>query len=134
MNKMKNMAYFVDKICTIFTVPTNRDFKNENPATYPQPVFHYFVGKILNVDDEGIMVQQLLNGNKKLKSYFLFAHIIGICEEEVLDPNKPEDAKVIEDYKKINESIMTETRKQDEKVELDINSLINLSEKISSQV
>ena len=104
---MKNMAYFVDKICTIFTVPTNRDFKNENPATYPQPVFHYFVGKILNVDDEGIMVQQLLNGNKKLKSYFLFAHIIGICEEEVLDPKKPEDAKVIEDYKKINENITT---------------------------
>ena len=130
---MKHLEYFVDKICTIFTVPTNRDFKNENPVTFPQPVFHYFVGKVLKLDDKGILVQQW-NGNKKLKSYFFFNHIVGICEEEVLDPKRPEDAKIIDEYKKVNENAIVEAKKQDKNVELDINSLINLSEKIGNQV
>lgn len=134
------LKYFLDKICTIFTIPTNRDFKTENPKTFPQPIFHYFVGKILEIDEKGVFIQQW-NSNKKLKSYFFIDHIVGICEEEVLDPSSPEDAKLIEEYKKINEKAVTQAEKkhdelknQQEKLkknpELDISSLINLSDKI----
>lgn len=134
------LKYFLDKICTIFTIPTNRDFKTENPKTFPQPIFHYFVGKILEIDEKGVFIQQW-NSNKKLKSYFFIDHIVGICEEEVLDPSSPEDAKLIEEYKKINEKAVTQAEKKHDELknqqdklkknpELDISSLINLSDKI----
>lgn len=142
--KIKQLEYFLEKVCTIFTIPTNRDFKSENPTTFPQPVFHYFVGKVLEIDEKGITLQQW-NNNKKLRSYFFMQHIIGISEEEVLDPSRPEDAKVIEDFKKINESAISKTEKKydelkkqreiiNENPEIDIESLSKLSDKIKQQV
>jgi hypothetical protein len=139
--KPKQLEYFLNKICTIFTIPINRDFKSENPTTFPQPIFHYFVGKILEIDDKGMFVQQW-NSNKKLRSYFFLDHVVGICEEEVLDPSSPEDAKLIEEYKKINEKAVNQAEKKHEELkvqqeiirknpELDISSLINLSKKIN---
>jgi hypothetical protein len=141
--KNKKLDYFLNKICTIITCPISRDFKSENPSTYPQPIFHYFVGKILEIDDQGIFIQQW-NNNKKLRSYFFINHIISICEEEILNPNDPEDAKVIEDFKKNTEKAMENAEKSYEKLkkqqeiirknpELDINSLINLSKKIKEE-
>jgi len=142
--KSKQLEYFVGKVCTIFTIPTNRDFKSENPSTFPQPVFHYFVGKVLEVDEKGIFIQQW-NNNKKLRSYFFLNHIIGISEEEILDPSKPEDAKVIEDFKKINEKAISqgdkkyqELKKQQEIIKsnpnLDIEELSKLSDKIKQEI
>lgn len=142
--KNKNLEKFINKICTIFTIQTNRDFKAENPTTYPQPVFHYFIGKILEIDEKGVLIQQW-NSSKKLQSYFFIDHIVGICEEEILDPNRPEDAKAIEDYKKINEKAIQGAEKQHEKLKeqqtiikqnpnLDIESLMNISEKINKDV
>lgn len=142
--KIKQLEYFLEKVCTIFTIPTNRDFKSENPTTFPQPVFHYFVGKVLEIDEKGITLQQW-NNNKKLRSYFFMQHVVGISEEEVLDPNRPEDAKVIEDFKKINENAISKTEKKydelkkqreiiNENPEIDIESLSKLSDKIKQQV
>jgi hypothetical protein len=139
--KSKHLDYFLNKICTIFTVPGNRDFKEENPSTYPQPLFHYFVGKILEIDEKGILIQQW-NNSKKLKSYFFINHIISICEEEVLDPSSPEDAVIIEDYKKNNEKAIQMAEKNHEELKeqqkiikenpnLDIESLMNISKKIN---
>lgn len=134
---MKNsLDYFVDKICTVFTIQTNRDFKSENPQTFPQPVFHYFVGKILSVEAKGVMMEQW-NGSKKLKTFFFIDHIVSISEEEILDPSNPEDKEVINQYKKINESSMKKAndnietlKKQKESVKspfIDINSLSEFS-------
>lgn len=141
--KIKQLEYFVGKICTIFTIPVNRDFKSENPSTFPQPVFHYFVGKVLEVDEKGIFLQQW-NNNKKLRSYFFMHHIVSISEEEVLDPNRPEDAKVIEDFKKINENASVQAEKKYDEIkkqrdlinnaEIDIESLSKLSDKIKQEV
>lgn len=141
MMKNKHLNYFLNKICTIFTVPTNRDFKEENPTSFPQPIFHYFVGKILEIDDNGIIIQQWNNG-KKLKSYFFIDHIISVCEEEILDPTQPEDAKVIEEYRKINEKTIASTEKMHqglkeqqkiikENPDLDLDSLMEISKKIN---
>jgi hypothetical protein len=142
--KIRQLEYFLEKVCTIFTIPTNRDFKSENPTTFPQPVFHYFVGKVLEIDEKGVTLQQW-NNNKKLRSYFFMQHVVGISEEEVLDPNRPEDAKVIEDFKKINENAISKTEKKydelkkqreiiNENPEIDIESLSKLSDKIKQQV
>ena len=61
--------YFVGKPCTIFTVQTNRNFKDENPATYPKQVIEYFVGIVESYDKNGILVKNL---NRNTKSFFFF--------------------------------------------------------------
>ena len=124
---MKNtLDYFKNKICTIFTSPTNRDFKSENPKTFPQPIFHYFVGRLTEVENKGVWIEQW-NSKKKLKSFFFFDHIIGICEEEVLNPNDPDDSKLINDYKKANE-IAHKQEKQEESQYIDIESLSKMTQ------
>lgn len=136
-----NLEYFLGKICTIFTIPTNRDFKSENPTSFPQPIFHYFVGKVLEIDNKGVLIQQW-NSNKKLKSYFFINHIIGMSEEEILDPNNPEDAKFIDEYKNINKNAYEQAEKSYENLkqqqqiirenpEIDIEMLSKLSEELS---
>jgi hypothetical protein len=98
----KGLDYFLGKICTVFTVPTNRDFKSENPQTFPQPVFHYFVGRVVEVNHRGICIEQW-NNAKKLRTFFFLDHIVSISEEEILDPSNPKDREIIEEYKKVNE-------------------------------
>lgn len=124
---MKNsLDYFKNKICTVFTVPFNRDFKSENPKTFPQPMFHYFVGKVTDIDTKGIWLEQW-NSKKKLMSFFFFDHIVSICEEEILNPNDPEDSKVINDYKKANE-IAHKQEQEEENQYIDIDSLSKMTE------
>lgn len=112
--KIETLEYFVGKICTVFTVQTNRDFKAENPQTYPQPVFHYFVGRVIEVNQKGICLEQW-NSEKKLRSFFFMDHIVSISEEEMLNPSDPKDRQIIEEYKKTNESSM---KKANENVEI----------------
>lgn len=98
----QGLDYFLGRICTIFTVPTNRDFKSENPQTFPQPVFHYFVGRVVEVNQRGICIEQW-NNAKKLRTFFFLDHVVSISEEEILDPSNPKDREIIEEYKKVNE-------------------------------
>jgi len=140
--KIKELEYFQGRVCTIFTIPTNRDFKSENPTTFPQPVFHYFVGKILEISSNGVTLEQW-NNNKKLRSFFFHQHIVGISEEEILDPADPKDAKIIEDYKEINKKAPEKAEKQLEKLkeqreffqnkEINIGELSNLSDSMTNQ-
>lgn len=130
--KSEGLEYFVGKICTVFTVPTNRDFKLENPQTFPQPVFHYFVGKVIEISSKGIFIEQW-NSDKKLRTFFFADHIISISEEEILDPSDPKDLKLIEEYKQVNQKEMQKVaekaaavKKEAEKINnsyLDIESL-----------
>jgi len=100
--KDPGLEYFVGRVCTVFTVQTNRDFKSENPQTFPQPVFHYFVGKVLEVGQKGIVLEQW-NSQKKLRTFFFIDHIVSISEEEILNPSDPKDKEVIDDYRKAND-------------------------------
>jgi hypothetical protein len=138
----QGLDYFLGKICTVFTVPTNRDFKSENPQTFPQPVFHYFVGKVIEINTKGICIEQW-NNDKKLRTFFFMDHVISISEEEILDPSNPKDLKIIEEYKKVNdnskqkaEENVESLKKQREEIRknpyLDISNLSNLANKKSS--
>lgn len=140
--KIKDLEYFQGRVCTIFTIPTNRDFKSENPNTFPQPVFHYFVGKILEINSHGVTLEQW-NNNKKLRSFFFLQHIVGLSEEEILNPNDPKDAKEIDSYKELNKKAPEKAEKQLEKLkeqreilkdqEINIGELSNLSDSMMNQ-
>ena len=90
--------YFIGKLCTIFTVPINRDFRSENSQNYPQALYKYFMGVVEALDRDGLLLTQATTG---LKSYFFREQIVAIAEEELLDPNNPEDAKIIAEYETV---------------------------------
>ena len=58
------MKYFEGKICSVFTVPINKNIKNDEEH------LNYFVGLIESVTNEGILMKQL---SSNLKNYF-FKH------------------------------------------------------------
>ena len=85
---MKSLNYFIGKVCTIFTTPINRTFQERQSIDY-------FVGRIEAIDEFGIMTSHAITG---CKNYFFLKHIIGVSEEQVLNPEKPEDAKLLEEF------------------------------------
>jgi hypothetical protein len=90
---MPNLKYFFGKVCTVFTVPINRDYHKENPKTYPQQLHAYFMGVVESIDQHGIMLTQL-DGKK---SFFYHGAIVGIAEEEVLNPEDPANKEIMEE-------------------------------------
>lgn len=96
--KSKHLQYFIGKVCTILTVPINRDYSIENPKTYIQTLIKYFTGIIENIDDYGVLIRQL---DGDLKSFFLLENIVGISEEKCLNPDEPEDKEIIESLKPV---------------------------------
>ncbi|RDJ35628.1 MAG: hypothetical protein DWQ19_12485 [Crenarchaeota archaeon] len=107
-----NLKYFTGKMCTVFTHPINRNFKEESPETYPKQAYIYFVGVVEEIDSEGVWITQATTG---LKSYFFKHSLIGIAEEEVLNPDNEEDAQVIDKIKSNNEEIRQKMDKYKDK-------------------
>jgi len=99
---MNNLQHFIGKVCTVFTLPINRNFKEENPKTFVEQSYFYFLGVIESVDEDGILVTQHETG---LKSYFFKPNIVGIAEEEVLYPDNEQDAKIIDKIKEVNSEL-----------------------------
>jgi hypothetical protein len=129
MDIKKLKKIFLGKICTIFTSPTNRDYKSENPKTYPKPLYTYFVGLIEDIDDWGIYTAQATTG---LPSFFLWTNVVGIAQEELLDPENEKDAEVIENIKsEYKEKIKTIPALKDGQY-VDIENLDNISKGLSS--
>jgi hypothetical protein len=129
---MSHLDHFVGKVCTIFTQPISRNFKEESPATFPQQPFMYFVGVIDAVDSQGIMVTQPMTG---LKSYFFRNALVAIAEEEVLDPENASDAAAIEEIKASNQEIRETMKKYEEKNEefVDPNELKGMLNRIKNK-
>jgi hypothetical protein len=132
-----DLKYFVGKVCTILTSPINRDFKQENPSTYPEQLYNYFMGRVLEVDGRGgIWLEQVLTP-EKLKCYFYGQHIIGVAEERVLDPNVPENAEIIEKIKSANVAAtkqaeaITESLPKSTSPFVDVGSLTEISQKLA---
>lgn len=86
---MKNLQVFVGKVCTVFTLPTNRNFKEEDPnGEWLNQVMHYFLGLVEYINEDGIMLKQLTSNRK---TFIFMSGIISISEEEV---TKVEEKKV----------------------------------------
>lgn len=117
--KTKELQYFIGKICTVFTVPLNRNFKEENPGSYPEPIFVYFIGLVESITDQGITLQQVANVNSKkpLKTYYFLDKVIGIAEEEALDPNDETDKNIINTIKKRHDVEKNKAKEKAEKAQ-----------------
>lgn len=111
-----NLTYFKGKVCSIFTVPIQRKMKNTEEE------FQYFVGVVEYIDSHGIFITQISTG---LKSYFSLNNIVGICEEEVLDPKNPNDSEIIKEINPEAELILEKNVINNEE-KIDVNSLTNL--------
>lgn len=76
---------FVNKVCTIFVNKINRIFNEEQNV-------NYFVGKVLEINKDGILIEHIGN---KCKSFFYSDSIIGIAEENFIsqDSNEKEILK-----------------------------------------
>jgi hypothetical protein len=126
-----NINYFIGKVCTIITTPINRDYKQENPNTYPEQLYNYFLGRVLEIDkDGGVWLEQVMTPEKS-KSYFYGRQVIGIAEEQVLNPQHPDHAKIIEQIKSANKSIEELTKPTGPFV--DVNAVGNISKKLAEK-
>jgi len=104
------LEYFKNKFCTVFTTPINRNFKEENPGTYPKQIFTYFAGMVEDVSPEGIMLTQFNTG---LKTFLFKSHIVGIAEEQMLDPDDPQHKEIIEKFKQESNTAQELMKKAD---------------------
>ena len=62
MKNSDTIQYFVGKICTIFTVPINREFNERQNVDY-------FVGRVDGFDDKGILMSHVISN---CKNYYFF--------------------------------------------------------------
>jgi hypothetical protein len=85
-----DLKYFIGKACTISTVEINFRFKE-------QQMMDYFMGMVESIDESGIWITHPIT---KCKSYIFLSRIVSISEEQILYENDPEDAKIIEEYRK----------------------------------
>ncbi len=85
----KNLGYFVGKVCTILSRPINRQFDEKQSNDY-------FLGIVECVTEDGIFTTHTITG---CKNFYLLKNIVGICEEQVLDPSRPEEAELIQEFK-----------------------------------
>ena len=88
-----NINYFIGKICSVFATHNNRDLKAEDTENYPASYLRYFLGVVESIDEDGLLLTQ---ASKGLKVFIMKNHIVAIAEEEVLNPESPADAKIIE--------------------------------------
>lgn len=86
---IKSLEYFVGKACTVFVTGMPKHFNHEQ-------FNDYFVGVVESANEDALVTVHPITG---CKNYFPYAHIMGISEEQVLDPSQPEQAKFIEDLK-----------------------------------
>lgn len=84
------LQHFVGKVCTVFTGPINRGFEERQ-------AIDYFVGVVEGIDETGILTYHPIT---KCKNYFFLHGVLGISEEQTLDPDNPEHAQMIEEFRK----------------------------------
>lgn len=87
---MTHLKYFIGKAVTVLTHPVNfNQYDSEQ-------LLNYFVGIVEDVDQFGIMIRHPAT---HCKTCIMMNNIIAIAEEQVLDESKPEDAKIIQEYR-----------------------------------
>lgn len=109
---IKNLQYFLNKPITIFTNSTGRNFNDTQNNDY-------FTGICRRVSIDGI---ETIHPITNCKNFFFINNIIGICEEQQLDPENPEHQKIIEEIKNPNKDLIIN---KDQKLDLEtLNQLI----------
>jgi hypothetical protein len=87
---LEKFKYFIGKPITVFTIHTGRNFTE---AQFND----YFTGVCQAVHVDAI---ETLHPITNCKNLFFFNNIVGICEEQQLDPENPEHQEIIKEIKK----------------------------------
>lgn len=109
---------FLSKPCSIFVQNTNMSFNQVQAQDY-------FVGIVESIDEDGIFTKHPITN---CWNFFPMDKILGICEEQMLNPGNPEDAKIIDKYKKQSEEKQSTAPKDDGKF-LSISSMEEMIKK-----
>jgi hypothetical protein len=100
---LEHLNYFRGKACTIMTVQVNFPFKYEQ-------MIEYFMGIVEDVVPQGVIISHI---HTKCKSFIAMPYIVSITEEQTLYENNPEDAKIIEQYRKEKPAVAAKTAIRD---------------------
>jgi len=87
---LEKFKYFIGKPITVFTVHTGRNFTETQ-------FNDYFTGVCQAVHIDTI---ETLHPITNCKNLFFFNNIVGICEEQQLDPENPEHQEIINEIKR----------------------------------
>ena len=99
------LNYFIGKVVTILTTPINRNFKEEamalkKPDLFPANLMDHFVGRYGGHDNLGVVLEHP-DPSVGTKAYYFFDKIVGIIEEQELNPDDPQEAALIKKYKEL---------------------------------
>ncbi len=119
---VQSLQYFVGKVCSIFTLSSNRNNLPEEHAR------EYFVARISSIDHDGIWGT---HPSSHMASYFPLNYVTSIVEEMELNPDNPEHAAIISKYEKIKENVTEHP--QTEQQFVDVENLENLAKIVKEQ-
>ncbi len=86
---IESFDYFVNKVCSVHTVPTNWNLNAEK-------TIDYFVGIVNSVNECGVCLTNVVNGKK---TFIMTPSIIAIAEETLIETDDPEDKhKSLQEY------------------------------------
>lgn len=85
---LEHLQYFIGKICTIFTQPVNRGFKEDVAR-------QHFVIRVGEITDESVWGCRL---DERAAVWFPMHEVISIQEEQELDPTNPEHKALIQRF------------------------------------
>ena len=123
-----NINYFIGKICSVFATHNNRDLKAEDTENYPASYLRYFLGVVESIDEDGLLLTQ---ASKGLKVFIMKNHIVAIAEEEVLNPESPADAKIIESAFEYTEEL--KQKKEEKSQYIDPDAMKKLAEDLNKR-
>jgi hypothetical protein len=123
---IQSLQYFVNKVCSIFTVSSNRNNLPEEHAR------EYFVARISSIDHDGIWGT---HPSSHMVSYFPLNYVTSIVEEMELNPENPDHAAIISKYEKMKENIEEniEEHPQTDQQFVDVENLENLAKIVKEQ-
>jgi hypothetical protein len=94
----------------------------------PEAFYHYFMGLVEDVNEEGILIR---NPNTGCKRFFFKSQVVALAEEEVLSEDKPKDAEILakfKDYRAVGQGATPKEPYVDPK---QMSELINLAKTVS---
>jgi len=83
-----NLAYFIDKVVTILTVGTAKNFPSDEVGEFQHS--QYFTGLVKDITNNQIWVEHLIH---KTISVIFVPHVVGIFEEMPVSDDHPEAIK-----------------------------------------
>lgn len=105
---MDKLQYFIGKICTIYTQPSNRIFTDQQHA-------NSFCGVVSEVDEYGLWLEML--PDMKRKAFYTAHNLIGIVEEQVVPITDEQETEIKQAFAK--EMASVQPPQQDDLISLD---------------